>query len=241
MKSVLPADREIGNFLMTHLRDEKRENRLPPLTGAAADDGASGVSLVELMLVLAVATIIIAIAVPQALKSVKNYRLHADTTSVVSYLNLTRMRAASQYAPYRLDFDPATNTYRVEQLAASQYNPIPTSTPSPGPYSAQSPPAYEYGTQYLSTGDSFANCRPTGISAYPGSITADPSTCTGAFQIYFNTRGTPVDSSGNTLVNGGLAVYLTGANSLTDAVTVSASGAVQVWNWNPGNSQWYAR
>jgi type II secretory pathway pseudopilin PulG len=226
---------------MRHATDEEPESQLPAFTDFVRDDGASGVSLVELMLVLAVATIIIAIAVPQALKSVKNYRLHADTTSVVSYLNLTRMRAASQYAPYRLDFDPTASTYRVEQLAATQYNPIPTSTPSPGPYSAQSPPVYEYGTQYLSTGDSFASCRPAGISAYPGSITADPSTCTGAFQIYFNTRGTPVDSSGSTLGNGGLAVYLTGANNLTDAVTVSASGAVQVWNWNPGNSQWYAR
>lgn len=225
---------------MTHLRDEQLENGAPALAELVTDD-ASGVTLVELMFVLAVATIIIAIAVPQALRSVKNYRLHADTTSVVSYLNLTRMRAASQYFPYRLNFDPTTNTYRVEQLAATQYNPIPTSTPSPGPYSAQSPPAYEYGTQYLSKGNSFANCRPTGITAYPGPITADASSCTGAFQIHFNTRGTPVDSSGNTLANGGLAIYLTGPSGLTDAVSVSASGAVQVWNWNPGNSRWYAR
>ena len=208
-----------------------------PETGA----DPSGVTLVELMLVLAVAVIIIAVAVPQSLKSVRNYRLHADATSVVSYLNLTRMRAASQYVPYRLDFDPAANTYRVEQLASVQYNPIPTSTPSSSAYSAQSPAVYEYGMQYLSTGNSFANCRPSGIAVYPSPITADPSTCTGAFQVYFNTRGTPVDSSGNTLSNGGLAIYLTATNGLMDAITVSASGAVQVWNWSPGSSTWTSR
>ncbi len=225
---------------MTHLKDDRLENCTAPIAELAARD-ASGVTLVELMFVLSVATTIIAIAVPQALKSVKNYRLHADTTSVVSYLNLTRMRAASQYAPYRLNFDPTANTYQVEQLAATQYNPIPTSAPSSGPYSSQSPAKYEYGTQYLSTGSSFVNCRPMAISVYPGPITADASSCTGAFQIYFNTRGTPVDSSGNTLTNGGLAIYLTGTNGLTDAVSISSSGAVQVWNWSPGDSKWYAR
>jgi Tfp pilus assembly protein FimT len=193
------------------------------------------------MLVLAVAVIIIAVAVPQARKSLQNYRLHADTTAVVSYLNLTRMRAASQYAPYRLDVDPTASTYVVEQLASTQYNPIPTSTPSSGPYSAQSPAKYEYGTQYLSQGNSFANCRPTGITAYPGPVAADASTCTGTFQMYFNTRGTPVDGSGNSLANGGLAIYLAGANGMTDAISVSASGAVQVWNWSPGSSKWLAR
>jgi type II secretory pathway pseudopilin PulG len=241
MKTSPLADKDIGISSMMHSRDEKPENDLPASADIAGDNSASGVTLVELMLVLAVAIIIIAIAVPQALTSIKNYRLHSDATSVVSYLNLTRMRAASQYVPYRLDFDPTTNTYAVEQLASSQYNPIPTSAPSPGPYSAQSPAVYEYGTQYLAKGNSFANCRPTGISAYPGPITADASSCTGAFQIYFNTRGTPVDGSGNTLTNGGLAVYLTGPNGLTDAITVSASGAVQVWNWSPGSSKWYAR
>ena len=151
------------------------------------------------------------------------------------------MRAASQYLPYRLDLDPTAQTYEVEQLASTQYNPVPTSAPSSSAYSAQSPAVYEYGLQYLSTGSSFANCRPSGITAYPGPITADPSSCSGTFQIYFNSRGTPVDSSGNALSNGGLAIYVTGSNALTDAVTVSSGGAVQVWNWNPGSGTWSAR
>lgn len=228
-----------ASYTMQSRTEERKSASLAFYLDTRADP--SGMTLVELMLVLAVAVIIIAVAVPQALISVKNYRLHADATSVVSYLNLTRMRAASQYVPYRLDLDPTANTYKVEQLTSVQYNPIPTSAPSSSAYSAQSPAVYEYGTQYLSTGNSFANCRPSGITAYPGPITADSSTCTGAFQIYFNTRGTPVDSSGNTLSNGGLAIYLTGATGLTDAVTVSSSGAVQVWNWSPGGSAWNAR
>ncbi len=199
-----------------------------------------GMTVVELMIVIAIGLVITGIALPRTMTGVKSYHLHSDISSLASYLNLARMRAASQYAPYSLDLDPTTNTYVLERLSAIQYNPIATSTSS-AVYSSQSPPAYEYGTQYLSNGETLASCLPGGLSARPGPIAADPSNCGGAFQAYFNTRGMPVDSTGSSLANGGLAIYVTGPNGLTDAVTISPGGAVQTWNWDPGNARWYER
>src|ERR1700758_3361963 len=79
--------------------------------GHARDLSSDGVTALELLLVLSIAAVITAIALPQAMSGVKSYHLHSDTTSLASYLNLTRMRAAAQYAPYSLDLDPTTNTY----------------------------------------------------------------------------------------------------------------------------------
>lgn len=213
-----------------------------PLSGETVlRDMSAGLTLLELMLVVAIGVVLLGLAVPSTLNSLKNYHLHSDTTSVASYLNLTRMRAASQYAPYSLDFSPTTNTYIVEQLTPIAYNPIPTSLPSSPNYSSQSPAVYEFGTQYLASGETLADCLPAGSTVYPAPVSGNPSTCSGSFQIYFNTRGFPVDSTGSPLTNGGVAIYLTGPNGLLDALTISSGGAVQTWNWNAGTSQWSAR
>jgi len=50
-----------------------------------------------------------------------------------------------------------------------------------------------------------------------------------------------VDSSGNALASGGMAIYLTNTNGMVDAVTVSSGGAVQVWNWDSRSSAWALR
>jgi hypothetical protein len=151
------------------------------------------------------------------------------------------MRAASQYAPHSLNFNATERTFLVEQLTPITYNPIPASVSSSPNYSSQSPPVYEYGTQYLASGETVSNCLPAGASVFPAPVAGNPSSCSSSFQIYFNTRGFPVDATGSTLGNGGVAIYLTASNNIIDAVTISAGGAVQTWNWNAGSAQWSAR
>jgi hypothetical protein len=60
-------------------------------------------------------------------------------------------------------------------------------------------------------------------------------------QLYFNTRGLAVDSTGNPLSNGGAVLYLSNQNNLLDAITVSMGGRVAVWNWGPESGQWFMR
>ena len=92
-------------------------------------------------------------------------------------------------------------------------------------------------------GDSFSSCRPSFLSAssYPGTIQADSSPCPDPIDIYFNTRGAPVDSNGDPLSNGGAVIYLRNHQNLVAAVTVSIGGAVTVWNWDTASSSWMKR
>ncbi len=213
----------------------------------------SGFSTLELCLSVSALCVIAAIAVPRASNSIYNYRLHSDASQMAGFLNVERMRATTQGAPYALDVN--ANNYAIEQLASITYDPL--ATPSTITYTSRSPVRYDCGLfaedgvqcfQYLASGDSITNCRPTGVSAYPAPVTGDPSSCGTPFQIYFNTRGLPVDVHGNALSGtGGTAIYLMSTDPLSrrvaliDAVTVSAGGAVQIWNWNPSTSAWVRR
>jgi len=203
-----------------------------------------GFSAVELLVAVSALCVVAAIALPQAFNSINYYRLHSDALQIGGYLNVERMRAASQGAPYALDVNGSN--YAIEQLTPLTYNPL--ATPASVTYVSQNPVVCDFGTQYLAPRDTVTNCRPSGVSAYPTPVTGDPSTCGTPFQIYFNTRGLPVDVHGNALSStGGVAIYVMSTNPLTntvgliDAVTVSAGGAVQVWNWSPPTSAWALR
>jgi type II secretory pathway pseudopilin PulG len=197
--------------------------------------------MVEMLLVVTVAGIIAAMVVPQAYQAVKAYRLHEDASALADQLNLARMRAASQFAPYRVVINADSGTYWPEQLCGDTS----TSTDSActSAYNALTSPVIEGGTQYTLEGDSFSGCRPSFISGslYPGTIQADPSPCPDLIEIYFNTRGAPVDSNGNPLGNGGAAIYVRNQYNLVDAVTLAIGGAVTVWNWDTASNSWVKR
>jgi len=196
----------------------------------------------ELLLGVVILGLIAAVALPSIVTSLNGYRLHADAANIASYANMARMKAASQYAPYRLNIDTASGTFTMEKLCGD----TPSSTDAScsggsNPYTPFSAPDIELGTQYAAQGDTYSSCRPAGISAYPGDITGDPSQCPSLLQIYFNTRGVPVTSTGSLLTSGGSVVYLTNRNKLVDAVTFSLGGRAAVWNWSPGSAKWLMR
>ncbi len=182
----------------------------------------SGFSMLELVVVIGILGIIAIFAVPQAFTALKAYKLHADAAAVASQLNVTRFRATSQYTPYRVNITTSNGTFNMERLATS--------------YAALSPAQIESGTLYLSSGDSFTTTNPGG-STYPGTITGGSASTV----FYFNTRGMPVDSSGNPVANGGAVIYLQNQGALKDAVVVSVGGRISVYNWNNSTSAWIAR
>jgi prepilin-type N-terminal cleavage/methylation domain-containing protein len=198
-----------------------------------------GFSMAELMIVIGIMLILVAVALPTLSNFQGSYRLHSDSGALASYLSVVRMRAASQYTPYRLDVDPTANTYVLEQLTQTSYNPF--GIPGPTNYSVQSPAVYESGTQYLDPGNTVYKCRPSGITVFPPPVTANPSTCSGPFYFYFNTQGLPVDNTGSALASGGVGIYIKAKSGLLDAVTVSSGGAVQAWNYSTSSSAWVVR
>jgi hypothetical protein len=223
--------------------------------------------MIEILIVLLVMGIITAIALPQGINAIKGYKVHSDATALSSYLNIVRMKSASQYAPYRLVVNPTTvpPSYVMERLCGITPNAAPgdPSIPAPLPQfdanctavgaipAAYQPytvtaanPQLEGGTQYLAQGNSLFTCPPAGITAgvFPGTITANLATCpaqTTPFYVYFNTRGSPVDNTGNPLGNGGAVLYIRGQNLLVDAVVVSVGGRVSTYMW--GGTGWGLR
>jgi len=201
-----------------------------------------GFSLIELMIGVVVAGIIAAMTVPMALTSLKDYHLNADAANLANYANVARMKAASQYAPYRLNINTTNGTFTMEKLCGDTPSSVDGNCSGGlNPYSPFSTPQIDLGTQYAAQGDTYSSCRPNGISVFPGDITADPANCPALLQIYFNTRGVPVNSNGGPLTNGGAVVYITNPDNLVDAVTFSLGGRVAVWTWNSGTSQWVMR
>jgi type IV fimbrial biogenesis protein FimT len=199
----------------------------------------SGFSMMELLMAVLIMGIIAAFALPSAITSVRNYRLHADATALASYMNVARMRAASQFAPYRLTVNIAAGTYIYEKLCGTTPSSVDSACTSP--YASFTTPQTEIGYQVIMQQNHLGSCRPSGITVYPGTITADPNPCPDPLHFYFNTRGLPVDNAGSPLSNGGQAVYLWNQNELHDAVTVSLGGRVAVWNWNKGTTAWTMR
>jgi type II secretory pathway pseudopilin PulG len=200
----------------------------------------SAFSMMEILLVVLVIGTVVAMAIPQAYQALKAYRLHADASSLAVQMNVARMRAVSQYKPYRVAIDLAAGTYWREELCGATAASVDSACTSP--YHARTTPVIEGGMQYASQGDAFACCLPSSLSsAYPGAIQDDPASCSGPLYIYFNTRGAPVDNTGNPLGNGGAVVYLRNQNNLLDAITVSAGGAVATWNWDTSSTAWRRR
>ena len=78
-----------------------------------------GFSMIEMLVVIMVLGVITAMAIPQAYQAVKAYRLHADAGSLATQLNIARMRAASQFEPYRMVINISAGTYWREQLCGT--------------------------------------------------------------------------------------------------------------------------
>jgi prepilin-type N-terminal cleavage/methylation domain-containing protein len=200
-----------------------------------------GFSIMELLVVMLIMAILTAITVPFAVNALKGYRLHGDATAISSYLNVVRMKSASQYAPYRLVVNTDKGTYIMERLCGNTPN-IAPGDPSRIPafdancaganpsYQVFSAPQLEGGTQYISQGNTFWACRPPSIvgASYPGTIVG-ATPCASPVYMYFNTRGSPVDNTGQPLGNGGNVLYISNQNNLVDAVTVSLGGRVSTF------------
>jgi len=177
----------------------------------------NGFSLVELAIVVVIILLIVSLALPSAISSMRAYRASADARAIAAQLALTKMRAANAFTQARLNCDTTAKTCRVETCTSKGAGTCNTFTA-------------EGETINLSIGSSFSF----------GSITTPAGSQTSiqnSTQILFNSRSVPVDSTG--AVTGNYAVYVTNQSGNQYAVTIYASGRVAVWRY--GNGAWHAQ
>jgi prepilin-type N-terminal cleavage/methylation domain-containing protein len=77
-----------------------------------------GFSLIEVLVVIAIASVLAAYAIPRVDKAVQAYRFNAAVEACTGIIQSTRYQAIMRGYPYALAFDPATLTYQVSNKPA---------------------------------------------------------------------------------------------------------------------------
>ncbi len=80
-----------------------------------------GFTVIELMVVLAVAVIVMGVALPNMMSWLPTYRLSAGARQLAGDLQLARMKAISQNTKYRLKFATA-NSYEFEKESGGTFS-----------------------------------------------------------------------------------------------------------------------
>src|SRR2546421_11988649 len=84
----------------------------------------SGVSLIDMLMVLAIVATLSAFAVPNFLGAIEQYRLGASVRDVERELQFARLKAVSSQYPMRIRFNcPAANQLRAVELIGTSANP----------------------------------------------------------------------------------------------------------------------
>jgi len=141
-----------------------------------------GFSIIELVIVIAIMSIVAAIAVPSIQSSVQLYRLRSAASSVQGVIQTTRYQAISSGYPFAVVFSKANSTYQVQS--------DPTNTNTFGNVGGTVPLS---GSSAAATIDQDATLqfRPSGL------VIATTGTTTVQVSYYGNTETVQVSSYGN--------------------------------------------
>jgi prepilin-type N-terminal cleavage/methylation domain-containing protein len=191
---------------------------------------ASGFTLIEVLVVVALVGIVSAMALPSTTSMMRGYRLKGDAQAVNNLVSLAKMRAASQFSRSRVYVDLAANSFSLQ-----------TWDKTAGAW------VTEGGVNRTSFGVSFGL---GGLAAPPPNTQAaigQSPVCkdeagndiANTACIAFNSRGMPVNNAvppGGAVI-GNNALYLTDGSTVY-ATTVTTTPLIRFW-WSPtANAAW---
>jgi len=200
-----------------------------------------GFSMIELLVVMLIALVIAAMAIPGFQRIERYLRIAGDCRNLFSMTAQAKMKAAAQFTHARARVGLASNMYSLEiwdkpstACPAGCWSPISGPQPlsqgvTPGFGTITAPP--------LNTQVTLAQA-PLCLTTLTPPGSTSPAYTPNDVCIEFNSRGVPVDNNGIPVGNG--AFYVTDGNSVY-GVTVSVSGLIQSWYINQNDTTWQRR
>lgn len=183
--------------------------------------------MIEVLLVVALSSVIAAIAVPMMKNSLGGFRLTGDARSLTNAVSLAKLRAAADFSQARIYVDLTTNSYHVE-----------TWNKTAAAWTA------EGGTTTLSTNDTFSfgvittppTNTQTAIGQASSCVTALGAAVANTACVLFNSRGIPVLPAGTPPAvgapTGDDALYITDGTAVY-GVMLSATGLIRLYRSDP--------
>jgi prepilin-type N-terminal cleavage/methylation domain-containing protein len=162
---------------------------------------AAGFSLLEVLVVIAVMSVVAAMAIPTWLRMQKNARLNGDAHNISSTLSVAKMRAAANFTESRVFFFRGTD--KTQYFRIDVWNKtantggtgcwVPDAVANPGPSDCISDSSYKRSETFLSTG----------VSAGYGSVSASPDTTVtlGQAASCWTGQTTPTSTTGATAIS----------------------------------------
>jgi Tfp pilus assembly protein FimT len=194
-----------------------------------------GFSVLEMLFVAAISVTIAAIAIPMSGNALGYFRLSGDARSVSNAVALTKMRAASAFSQARLYIDLSTKSHRIQ-----------TYTKGVGFAGTASATNLSQGASlgYASLATPPSNTQAV-IGQAPACLTSGGEPIANTACVVFNSRGIPINCTSIVLATGCSpaaptaddAVYLTDGTAVY-AITVAASGMIQMWRSSPSTASW---
>lgn len=100
-------------------------------TSRPAKRNQSGMSLLELIIVLLIGSVLTAMAIPQVKRSLYQYRLSSEVAMITWAIQSTRFQSLMEGYPYQVVFTQSSNSYQIqsEPTGSASFSNVGSSVP----------------------------------------------------------------------------------------------------------------